>query len=69
MADDSLEVEKDVLPFHPCSTPRGMRWFDLPVLTPLQQKLLNELKVDTIRENNQYLARHPEVNYNLRNAL
>ncbi|GLV37912.1 hypothetical protein CBL_06386 [Carabus blaptoides fortunei] len=61
MADDSLEVEKDVLPFYPGSTPRGMRWFDLTVLTPFQKKQLNELKVDTIRENNQYLARHPEI--------
>lgn len=60
MADDS-EFIPDTLEFHQCDTPRGMQYYDLSILTPYQQDRLNRLKRDTIRDDERYLAAHPEV--------
>lgn len=60
MADDSLEIN-DELEFHPCDTPRGLQYYDLKGLTDEQQIHLNELKLKMIREDEIYLASHPEV--------
>lgn len=60
MADDSLEVV-EVLDFHPCDTPRGTQYYNLKALTNEQQEKLNDLKTKIIREDEIYLAAHPEV--------
>lgn len=60
MADDSLENQEET-EFHPCDTPRGSLYYDLTVLTAEQQDKLNGLKRATIREDEIYLAAHPEV--------
>lgn len=60
MANGCLEV-RDKLEFHPCDTPRGSLYYDLKGLTVEQQEKLNELKLKVIREDEVYLADHPEV--------
>lgn len=60
MADDSIEIVED-FDFHPCNTPRGMLYYDMNVLTAVQQQKLNSLKRKVVREDEEYLADHPEV--------
>ncbi|KAJ4427642.1 hypothetical protein ANN_25290 [Periplaneta americana] len=60
MADDSLDV---TVPFDnkPDANPYGMLAYDFGALTSEQQRQLNILKINTIREDHIYLATHPEV--------
>lgn len=52
---------RDNFRFHPTVTPRGINFYEDCILTADQQKELNILKADVTRENNKYLAEHPEV--------
>lgn len=60
MADGTMNVV-DEFEFHPCDTPRGSQYYDLKALTVEQQEQLNDLKLKMIREDEIYLAEHPEV--------
>ncbi|KAF2905157.1 hypothetical protein ILUMI_01017, partial [Ignelater luminosus] len=60
MADDSIEIIEP-FDYHPCNSPRGMLYYDLNVLTSEQQTELNKFKRDVVREDERYLAKHPEV--------
>lgn len=62
-ANSVVEV-KNPLEFHSCVTPRGLLWYDPGILTAFQQKQLNEIKTETIKEDCKYLAAHPEVQSN-----
>lgn len=61
---DIMDVEdmvKKPFPFHPTISPRGLNFYDSSVLTAKQQRRLNDFKTDVLRENQKYLAQHPEV--------
>ncbi|KAK4874820.1 hypothetical protein RN001_014180 [Aquatica leii] len=60
MTDDTEFIQTHI-DFHPCSTPHGTLHYDLKYLTPNQQNFLNEYKYIEIRENEKYLAQHPEI--------
>ncbi|KAK9879763.1 hypothetical protein WA026_006825 [Henosepilachna vigintioctopunctata] len=60
MADDTFSVT-NFTPFHPADTPRGTLYYNLDELTSSQQSKLNDLKIDTIREDHKYLAKNPEI--------
>lgn len=60
MADDSIEIIEP-FDYHPCNSPRGMLYYDLNVLTSEQQTELNKFKRKVVREDEKYLAKHPEV--------
>ncbi|XP_022914474.1 uncharacterized protein [Onthophagus taurus] len=60
MADDTTQ-KIDPLNFHSCDTPRGMLYYTMEDLTKSQQIKLNDLRIKTVREDEQYLAGHPEV--------
>ncbi|XP_044751262.1 uncharacterized protein LOC123311409 [Coccinella septempunctata] len=60
MADDSLPVDQP-MKYHPTDSPRGTLYYNLEELTENQQIQLNALKINTIREDEKYLATHPEV--------
>ncbi|XP_025833948.1 uncharacterized protein LOC112905544, partial [Agrilus planipennis] len=47
--------------FHASDVPRGCAPYSLDVLADSQQRKLNKLKVNIVRENQKYLAIHPEV--------
>lgn len=60
MADDSEHVP-EYLDFYPADAPRGMLYYNTDVLTDYQKAQLKEYKLNIIRENQDYLRRHPEV--------
>ncbi|KAL3281220.1 hypothetical protein HHI36_004434 [Cryptolaemus montrouzieri] len=60
MDDSGFPVEQS-MPFHPTDTPRGTMYYNLEELTDSQQIKLNSLKIDTIRQDEKYLAAHPEI--------
>ncbi|XP_031353500.1 uncharacterized protein LOC116178206 [Photinus pyralis] len=60
MADDSESIVEEYN-FHPCNTPRGTKYYDTKILTTCQKDRLRELKKEKVRENEQYLATHPEI--------
>lgn len=62
MADDTIDIVEP-FDFHPCNSPRGMLYYDLNVLTDYQQTQLNDFKRELIRQNERYLASHPEVSF------
>ena len=64
MADDSTPIP---IPYknHPESNPYGMLESDFEALTFHQQRFLDNLKINTIREDHVYLANHPEVSLGL----
>lgn len=63
MAEDTIIAEESDINMHPCDTPRGMFYYELGLLTSDAQENLNQLKRDTIRKDEKYLAAHPEVNF------
>ena len=46
---------------NPSDTPRGMTYYNLEILTDLQRKKVNNLRVQTVRDDETYLAHHPQV--------
>lgn len=58
---EDLDHTNSQTKYHPCDTPRGMKYYQLDELTDDQQKQLNDLKIQTIREDEKYLAAHPEI--------
>ena len=43
------------------NNPRGTEPYDLGALSPEQQLQLNDQKISTRKENEAYLAKHPEI--------
>ncbi|XP_045470663.1 uncharacterized protein LOC123677954 isoform X2 [Harmonia axyridis] len=60
MADDSWHVDEP-MKYHPTDSPRGTLFYNLEELTEDQQIQLNALKINTIRDDEKYLAAHPEI--------
>ncbi|CAG9768983.1 unnamed protein product [Ceutorhynchus assimilis] len=60
MADKST-VYIDDYQFHPGDVPRGMTNYDYACLTKKQQQRLNNHRVEIMRENQNYLFKHPEI--------
>lgn len=60
MADASEKITEE-MDFHPCNTPRGMLYYDVQAITTDQQEKLSQLKRNIVREDEIYLAAHPEV--------
>lgn len=61
---DLIDIEEKTriaFPFHSTMTPRGVEFYDTLLLNSRQQTELNKFKIDSIRENNCYLEKHPEV--------
>ena len=53
MADDLRRPIKN--------NPRGTEKYDLGALSPEQQLQLNDQKIQTRKENEEYLSKHPEI--------
>ncbi|XP_077266238.1 uncharacterized protein LOC143899669 [Temnothorax americanus] len=47
--------------FHPADPPHGMQNYDVGALTRDQKQALNEMKMNTRKENEIYLKSHPEI--------
>lgn len=51
------------------NNPRGTEKYDLGALSPEQQLQLNDQKIQTRKENEDYLLKHPEISSLMGDAL